>query len=416
MHIGYVLKRYPRFSETFVVNEILTHEAAGIDVTIFALRSPADTHFQPAVARVRGAVHFLPSASLRANEFWRLLEPHLAAGHAAEIAGALDAEGMDVYQALVLAQLLSSKRIDHIHAHFATSAATVARLASRLTQIPYTLTAHAKDIYHEYVNSAALEQKVADAAAVVTVSEYNKRHLQTEFPQYGHKIHRIYNGIPLREFAYQPPISREPLILGVGRLVEKKGFCDLIAACSMLSKQGVKYECQIIGGGELEPVLRQQLVSLNLEGQVRLMGPLPSDQVATTIRQAAVLVAPCITASTGDRDGLPTVLLEAMACGTPCVATDVTGIPEIIHDQQTGLLVKERSPNQLANAIAMLIHQPVLGERLAAAARTLIEESFDIAANTATQRRLFGATELYNRTQRESRGRAHQQPQLAEVG
>lgn len=416
MHIGYVLKRYPRFSETFVVNEILAHEAVGIEVTIFALRSPADTHFQPAVARVRGAVHYLPSASLRANEFWSLLEPHLAADHAAELAGALDAEGMDVYQALVLAQLLSSKKIDHIHAHFATSAATVARLASKLTQIPYTLTAHAKDIYHEYVNPAALEQKVADAAGVITVSEYNKRHLQTQFPQYGDKIHRIYNGIPLREFAYQPPINRAPLILGVGRLVEKKGFCDLIEACSLLSQQGVKYECQIIGGGELEPMLRQQIVSLNLDGQVRLVGPLPSDQVATTIRQAAVLVAPCITASTGDRDGLPTVLLEAIACGTPCVATDVTGIPEIIHDQQTGLLVKERSPNQLANAIAMLIHQPVLGERLAAAARTLIEESFDIAANTATQRRLFGATKLNDRTQRKTRGSVHLQPQLAEVG
>jgi colanic acid/amylovoran biosynthesis glycosyltransferase len=388
-HVAYVVKRYPRFSETFVVNEILAHEQAGLDISIFALRPSSDAHFQPALARVRAAVTYLPSAGIRVNDFWTSLQPHLDGERLPALAGAADCDGMEVFQALQLAAALRDGGVDHIHAHFATSAATVARLASRLTGIPYSLTAHAKDIYHEYVNPSALGQKLSDAESVITVSDYNKQHLEREYPDSAHKTHRIYNGLPLDDFPFAPAAVRPPLILGVGRLVEKKGFSDLLAACSILSQLDVEYRCELIGGGDLEAPLRRQIETLGLESRVRLLGPLPSDQVVAALQRAAVLAAPCVTALTGDRDGLPTVLLEAMALGTPCVATAVTGIPEIVQDRTTGLLVPERDPERLAGALCRLLKDRDLAQQLAARGRALIEQEFDIHRNTARLRELF---------------------------
>jgi colanic acid/amylovoran biosynthesis glycosyltransferase len=391
LRVAYVLKRYPRFSETFIVNEILAHEAAGVELSIFALRPPADTHFQPAIARVRAPVTYLQNGSVRANEFWNLLQPRLKnrPERLRRLVGAADCEGLDVFQALQLAQMLQERGVDHIHAHFATSAASVARLASLLTGIPFSFTAHAKDIFHEYVDPAALEQKLADAASVVTVSDFNRKFLQHRFGCPEDKVHRIYNGLPLEHFSFEEPRKRSPLILGVGRLVEKKGFNDLITACSILAHQNVDFRCEIIGAGELDAALRRQIVELQLELKVRLCGPLPLDEVVSSLRRAAVLAAPCITASTGDRDGLPTVLLESMAVGTPCVASTVTGIPEVVRNDTTGILVSERNPAELALALKEILTNEKLSIKLAQAARQLIEEEFDIRQNTAMLRALF---------------------------
>lgn len=391
LRIAYVLKRYPRFSETFIVNEILAHESAGVELSIFALRPPADTHFQPALARVRAPVIYLQNGSVRANDFWNLLQPLLEnwPERLKRLVGAEDCDGFDVFQALQLAQMLQERGVDHIHAHFATSAASVARLASLLTGIPFTFTAHAKDIFHEYVDAAGVQQKLTDAASVVTVSDFNRGFLHRRFSCPEEKIHRIYNGLPLELFPFEPPRERPPLILGVGRLVEKKGFSDLIAACSALEKQNVEFRCDVIGAGELEAPLRRQINDLQLSSKVRLRGPLPTDEVVRSLRSAAVLAAPCITASTGDRDGLPTVLLESMALGTPCVASAVTGIPEVVQNEKTGLLVEERNQAELALGIKRILKDVTLGVKLAQAARALIEKHFDIHRNTAQLRTLF---------------------------
>jgi glycosyltransferase involved in cell wall biosynthesis len=389
LHVAYVLKRYPRFSETFVVNEILAHEMAGATISIFALRPPADTHFQPSIARVRAPVTYLHSASVRADDFWTLLEPQLAGDRAQALAGAMDCDGTEVYQALQLAQALRERGVDHVHAHFATSAATVARLAARIAGISYSITAHAKDIYHEYVNPLGLGQKLADADAVITVSDYNKRHLDHEYPECAEKICRIYNGLPLEEFPYSPDANRQPIILAVGRLIEKKGFADLVAACSLLSQFDVDYRCELIGGGELEAPLRRQIAALGLEARIHLLGPQPTSAVVAALQRAAVLAVPCVTALNGDRDGLPTVLLEAMALGTPCVATNVTGIPEIVRDGETGLIVPERDPERLARTLCRLLIDRQLAQRLAFRGRRLVEREFDVHRNAAVMRDLF---------------------------
>ena len=395
-NIAYVLKRYPRFSETFIVNELLAHERAGTQLNVYSLRPLVDTHFQPAIARVRAPVRYLASGSVRPGEFWAQLEPWLRDHPAsvAALAGAIDAEGIDVYQAIELASDVVRRQIDHIHAHFATSATTVARLASLLTGVPYSFTAHAKDIYHESVDSSALRQKIADSAVVISVSDFNVSYLRSEYPDQADKVVRVFNGLTLDDFPFAKRTKNDrqpPLVLAVGRLVEKKGFDDLVQACALLRERGHTFRCVIVGGGELAGALQRQIDEADLGGIVQLAGPVPLDRVRQLMGEASMLVAPCVTASSGDRDGMPTVLLEAMACGTPCVATDVTGIPEIIHNRVTGLLVPERSPHDLAGAIAELLTSPALGHRHASAARARIEHDFDVDRNAALLRTLFAS-------------------------
>jgi len=391
--LGYVLKRYPRYSETFVVTEILAHERAGADVEIFALRPPSDTHFQDVIGRVRAPVTYLfsPDEGLKAAHFWSAVER--AAKVIPDVWQRLDgcrgAVTRDVYQALLLARYIRERDIGHLHAHFATSATTVARLAAHVSGVPFTFTAHAKDIFHDDVQPDDLRQKLNSAAAVVTVSDFNVEHLHRTYAGATSGVRRIYNGLELPQFPFTPPDVREPLIVGVGRLVEKKGFADLIDACDLLVRGGHRFLCQIVGGGELAGDLAERVSRLGLSACVQLVGPKPQRDVADLVGRAAVMAAPCIVGADGNRDGLPTVLLEAMALGTPCVSTDVTGIPEVLRDGRTGLLVPQHAPEALAAALARLLQDGQLRTRLAREARALIEAEFDTDRNATRLRELM---------------------------
>jgi colanic acid/amylovoran biosynthesis glycosyltransferase len=393
--VAYVVKRYPRYSETFVVTEILEHEAAGIDLEIFALRPPCDTHFQDAIARVRAPVTYLPSEGVRTADFWAVLQQaaERLPGVWRTLADGTQEDSRNVYQAVLLAQHVTDRGITHLHAHFATSATSVARLAARMAGVPYSFTAHAKDIYGSEVRHDDLRSKLADAAAAVTVSEYNLAHLRRTYGTAAGCVTRIYNGLALDEFPYSVPDARTPVILSVGRLVEKKGLTDLVDACALLNGTGQPFTCHIIGAGPLEATLRDQIDRLGLAARVSLLGPRPRVEVVTRLQQAAVFAAPCVVSQDGDRDGLPTVLLEAMAVGTPCIATAVTGIPEIIKDNSTGLLVAAHDPGALAAALERLLMDSDLRVRLATAARALIERSFDARRNAAQIRNHFHMAE-----------------------
>lgn len=390
-HIGYVVKRFPRYSETFVVNEMLAHEAAGVPITIFSLYAPNDTHFQDAIAHLRAPVRYLTADGLKAAEFWDAMRQTgaLIPQVWPTLPEAEGAEAREVYQALLLAREVRRTGISHLHAHFASTATTVAMLAARFSGVPFTFTAHAKDIFHESVRPDDLRRKLALAAAVVTVSDFNVRYLRETFGASALRIERIYNGVPLHQFSYEPPRHRSVRIVAVGRLVEKKGFRYLIDACAQLAARGSAATCEIIGTGPLEADLRAQVSRLQLDDRVRLMGPQPRSAVVQALRGAAVCVAPCIIGSDSDRDGLPTILLEAMAVGTPCVATDVTGIPEVIHQGETGLLVPQANPSALADAIDRLLADEHLRVSLATRARQLIERQFDIHTNAARLRDVF---------------------------
>jgi glycosyltransferase involved in cell wall biosynthesis len=397
MRVAYVLKRYPRYSQTFVANEILALEAAGLELEIFALRPPADTHFQDAIARVRAPVHYISTEAVKALRLWEELRAarDQLPGLRGALEEALDAGAADVRQAVLLAQALRARRIDHLHAHFATVATTVARLAGRFAGLPYTFTAHAHDIFDDAVEPSDLARKVRDAAAVITVSDFNLAYLRSHHPRHAAKIHRIYNGLPLDRFAWKAPRARPPRILGVGRLVEKKGFGHLIDACRILTDRGRDFECRILGAGILEEQLADRIRGQRLEGRVVLAGPRPQTEVVEEMRGAAALAAPCVIGSDGDRDGLPTTLLEAMALGTPCVSTDVTGIPEVVRDGETGLLVPPGDARALADALQRLLDDPAEGVRLAEAARRRIEADFEVHRNAAILTQLFAGSRSF---------------------
>jgi colanic acid/amylovoran biosynthesis glycosyltransferase len=389
--VAYVVKRYPRFSETFIVNEILAHEAAGCPVEIFALRPVEETHFQDILARVQAPVTRIPEKLRNADALWTLMrEARDALPRCWTALGQMgEMDGADVAQALLLAMACRQKGIEHIHAHFGTTATLVGRLASDLCGIGYSFTAHAKDIFHEYDEPQHLDLKLRDASRVVTVSDWNVAYLRDRFGPIADRVIRIYNGLDLDRFDYAPPAPEAEGILAVGRLVEKKGLHILIEAVRSLRASGRDVTCRILGGGPEAANLAAQVMGSGLTGIVRFHGPQPQAEVVRAMRAAAVFACPCIVGRAGDRDGLPTVLLEAMALGTPVVASDVTGIPELVRDGDTGLCVPEGDPEALAAALARMLDDQGLRRRMSEAARALIEREFDGHANAARLRQVF---------------------------
>lgn len=389
--VAYVLKVFPRFSQTFVLSEILAHEQAGMPLSIFSMRLSDDTRFHESLARVQSPVRHVPKPSGKALDFLAELQ----ATHALMpsvmdvIARSPWVIASDVQQAMALARTVHERGIRHLHAHFGTIATTVSRLAAAMAGISYSFTAHAKDIFHESVQEEDFRSKLEDAAAVVTVSDYNREHLAAEYPSVKDRLVRIDNGLDLEQFSYSDPTDRQALVLGVGRFVEKKGFEYLVEACVDLLARRPGARCEIIGAGELEGTLRSRIELLGLSGSVRLLGPQPQDEVRRKLREASVLAAPCVLAADGDRDGLPTILLEAMAVGTPVVSTDVTGIPEILVDGVTGLAVPQRDASALAAACLRLMRDPDLRRVLSLEARALVEARFDIRDNSRHLRELF---------------------------
>ncbi len=395
-NIAYVVKRYPRLSETFIVNEILEMERKGAHVTIFALKTPDEGRFHEKLSRVQADVVYLPPATpaacidlIRANleEFspvrealGRLFWDALNRDNSAAL--------REFGSALFLALEIRKRGVDHIHAHFGTAPSTVAGLASRISGIPYSFTAHAKDIYHESTDVEQLRVKIDDAAFVVTVCDENRRFLEENFPS-STPIHRIYNGLDLDEFQFHAPGQNGSLqILGVGRLVPKKGFDTLIRSCAILRERGVEYSCRIIGGGLESENLAGLVDELGLGDLVRLDGPRTDREVKRAMKDADLFILPARIADDGNKDALPTVLLEALATGLPSISTDVTGIPEIIGDG-AGELVPANDPDEIANRVELLTGSRERLEEIARAGRHRAEDRFDIRKNLVKLYQLF---------------------------
>jgi colanic acid/amylovoran biosynthesis glycosyltransferase len=394
--VAYLLKMYPRFSETFVLAELLELERQGLRLHVISLKKPDDGVFHADVARLRARVTYLPESPLIDPGTWVAAHRRLAARdprrYAAALAAALARRRSTAVKhflrAGLIAPLLPRLGITHVHAHFASAPAAVALHLHRLTGISYSVTAHAKDIYTDDVDQAALAAKLRAARFAVTVSDYNRRHLAPLVePQ---RLVRIYNGVDLERFSPNGASSAEPpLVLGVGRLIEKKGFDDLIRACALVARRGLRFRCTIVGKGPLEARLRALVDELGVGDVVDLAGPLPRERLLTLYRHASVVVAPCVVGADGNRDGLPTVLIEAMALGVPVVATDVTGIPELVQDDRTGLLVPQRDPDAIARAIERLLDDRAEAAALAHAARATVEAEFDLRRNVGRLRSLL---------------------------
>lgn len=380
---AYVLKVYPRFSETFIVSEILAREAAGDRIEIFSLRPTTDSRFHPELARVQAPVTYI-DRPIKTSGLWERLQTAVAAGLTPALGRSLGdlaaATADDAIQAISLATVLQSRNIRHIHVHFASGATTVARLASAISGIPYSFTAHAVDIFHESVRDEDLQLKLEQAHHAVTISRFNLRYLRRRFPTSTSRLHLVRNGLELERFPYRDPrpLSTPLRIAAVGRLIEKKGFQYLLPAAAELVDCGVKLDLRIAGTGILAEELQANISQLKLSDSVRLLGPQTQDQIHELLDSADVFMAPCVVGADGNADGMPTVLLEAMATGVPCISTSVTGIPEAVRNGSTGVLVRPGNPHALARAVHTLTSPGTDRVSLARNARALVEEDYDV--------------------------------------
>lgn len=398
VHVGYVLKVYPRLSETFIVNEILELERQGARVTVFSLRLPQEGRFHEKLARVAADVVYLPA--LTTHDL-----AALATDRAAELAPARERLGGALWdilaggdvrrvkhfsQAVSLHLEASRHGVQHLHAHFATSSTAVAALASEFSGIPFSFTAHAKDIYLDAHDLSLLEDRLRRARFAVTVCDANLRHLRDTFGPAG-RVERIYNGLDLHEL--RAPAAKTPgavaEIVSVGRLVPKKGFDTLLDACSLLAAGGARFRCRIVGDGPERAALEERVRGLGLGAQVEMTGSLPNGRVHALIAGADVLALPCRIADDGNRDALPTVLLEALALGTPVISTPVTGIPEIVGDDEAGAIVPSDDASALARELRRFLGDPELRRACGAAGRARMERLFDIRQNVARLHGLF---------------------------
>ncbi len=404
--VAYLLKRYPRLSETFILHEMLTLERLGAHLHVYSEMNPAERVTHPDINRLHAPVTYLPPVT--AQGFLPLLKAHarllrqkprrylttlwwafrrrdpLASLKHFTRAGWLGAE-------------LQRAGVQRLHAHFAHGPAATAYYVSQLYDIPFSFTGHAKDIYTTPQEHIA--ERIHAARFVVTCTEFNVRYLASlGEPETAQKIHRIYHGVDLSRFspraepAPQPDaraLSAPPLILAVGRLVEKKGLSYLVEACALLRERGISFRCQIIGGGPLRDSLREQIAQAGLAELITLEPPCPQEELVARYQEAAVVTLPCVELENGDRDGIPNVLVEAMAMGVPVVSTSISGIPELITHQRTGMLVPPRDVESLASALIMLLNKPYLRERLGREGARFVHENFDMTCNTRQLIELF---------------------------
>lgn len=396
--IAYIVSVWPRLSETFILNEVLGLESRGARLRILSIKKPdAGTALaRERVARVRaeticlsGASHwraaFGPSLRVLARHPFRYCRTALLACRYRRWGAR-----KRFFQAVCLADMLRRRPVAHLHAHFAHEPTMVAMFTHRLTGIPYSFTAHAKDIYVK-TPPELLRAEVARARAVVTCTEYNRQFLLDRFESARGKVHRVYHGLDLSQFRFEPHAngSAPPLILSVARLVEKKGLGDLLTAVDILRRRGKSVRVEIIGEGPLRPELEARIAQLGLGGRVTLLGAQPHEAVRQAYARSLVFALPCVVAADGDRDGIPNVLLEAMASGVPVVSTPVSGIPELIEPDREGLLVRPGDAGLLADALDRLLTNSELRERLALAARAKVEACFSIQANVGQLLKLF---------------------------
>ena len=411
VEVAYFLRSWPRLSQTFILDEILMLERMGIDLCIFALTDPCEPVVQPDAERVRAPVLYLDEISrsgiprLRAHAAAVLRAPRRyrrARGAVSTLReeergyeSAPPSQCLDF--ALHLTRLLRrSARRDgvvaaHLHAHFAHDPTLVAQLTHTLTGIPYSFTTHARDLYQ--VAPGVLLARAKDATAIVTCCRPNVDYLERTLPPDMHaKVRLIHHGKDLAAIPFaarHEPDSSTPAIVSVGRLVEKKGFADLLSACHALRQEGHHFTCAIFGDGPESASLSALVDSLGLADVVTLAGARPRNEILAAYREADVFALTPFVTDSGDRDGIPNVLIEAMASGLPVVATSAGGIPELVKHGDNGLLARPQSTDEIAAHLAAVLGDGDMRARLGAAARHTVEELFDARTSTKQLVELF---------------------------
>jgi predicted glycosyltransferase/glycosyltransferase involved in cell wall biosynthesis len=397
LRVGYVLKKFPRLSETFILDELVALESAGVELSVMSTRAPDDEPRHAALDSLQAPVMQLTRhRTVQLGDLITELRQRTHPG-AADIAEQFlarlppTARASVLGQALQVADQVEHRALGHLHAHFLTVAAHTAYLAHLVCGVPFSVTAHAKDIYRHTVDPAVFAEVASAATALVTVCEANQRHITDRLlGERQARIEVVYNGIPVDEMGSSSEIRDRGLVLAVGRLVEKKGFDVLIDAVRILHDSGTAVRCVIVGDGDQRGALAEQVDQSGLSGAVHLLGPLPRERVFELMQGAGVLAVPCVTGADGNRDALPTVVLEAMAWGLPVVATPVGGIGEMVRDGLEGRLVSERDPAGLAAALSEVIGDAASWRAMSEAGRRTVVERFDRRLAAARLVEVFG--------------------------
>lgn len=392
--VAYILKKFPVLSETFVLQEILTLERNNIPVHIFSMERPNDPRFHSNLHHLKAHITYVPDVldlgSLRNNQK-RAASKFGKDYRRAHKYALKHYTTPDLYwrflQSCYIAIRAARMDARFFHAHFATRPTSVAFLASMITGIPYSFTAHAMDIFKVHLSRKALARKIEAARCVITISDYNKRFLTEISPASQDKILLVRNGIDMTFFEPPDVVSESPqgfrngrraVFLCVARFVEKKGHVVLIEACRILREQGVEFEVWLAGKGRLRSPIELAIKESGLRDRVLLLGAKTEREVRDLYRSCDAFVLPCIVGEDGNREGLPVSIVEALASGLPVITTPVTGNPEAVEDGRNGLMVPEQDPEALAGAMKRLIEEPALRTQLARQARPSVADRFDI--------------------------------------
>ncbi len=424
--VGYVLKGYPNTSETFIANEIYLLERMGMRCRIFSVLKPEGQQRHAVTEKIKAPLTYLPPVSPLSESFfpiWFLIHVPRFIGSHLKLARLRPGAYFRTFAwmlrmslryrtgrpalpdpvffkeflqaGFIALRVLRTPAVRHLHAHFGHGATTIAMFASNICGVPFSFTGHAKDIYRGDLNPGdLLSRKIGRARFVVTCTGANADYLRTLNPN-GTRIYKIYHGLDTEKFS--PERARksrdsvaQPLILSVGRFVEKKGFDDLVRACRFIKMSGRKFRCLIIGGHtDYAEAIKALVEQLDLQDTVTLHHAVTQERLKQFYEEGTVFCLPCKIVADGDRDGIPNALAEAMAMEMPVVSTNISGIPEIVEHGVNGLLVAEKDPKALADALEHLLGSPDFARRLGAAARRTICDVFDSARNTIALKELF---------------------------
>lgn len=392
--VAYIVLKFPTLSETFIVREIHALRDRGWQIDIYPLWRDDPDQVHPDVPSLLAHVrwtHPLSLAAFLATLTMLVRRPGRSLSALGLILSDLRRHprraiiGLGLFPVIVwMASDLERRGVRHVHAHFASYPTLAANIIQRLTGISYSFTAHAFDLY---VDPSHLPNKVHDATFIVTISEYN-RALIRSLSAGVTPVHVIHCGVRIPQEL--PPFDpRRVEIVSVARLEEKKGHTYLIEACRILRERGVSLHCTMVGGGPEMGRLWSQVQTAGLDGVVDLVGAQTSERVQAYLGQAGIFVLPSVVTPSGNAEGIPVALMEAMAAGVPVISTRTTGIPELVVDMETGLLVEPRDPVSLADAIERLLADEELRVGLREAAYAKVSAEFEIGANAREIERHF---------------------------
>src|SRR6266571_4061508 len=367
MRLGYLYSRYPVISQTFCDAEMLELEQRGIELVIGSVYPPLTSLRHEYISRLSAPIHYAPP-----QEILRILERNakttrkwprdLVEQHERRYGPMAKAE-QRARNALYFAEFFTRTNVDHVHVHFANRAAHTAVFLKEISGIPFSVTAHGQDFMKDLGSDDLLREICAAAEFVAAETDYSRDLLRQRCPASAAKIHRVYNGIDLERFSMlrcdtsRPAVApyHVPQIVSVGRLVTFKGFDDLIDACAELQRRGADFICEIIGDGPLREMLQAKIEQLDLSSRVHLLGSLSQNAVLEKLQAADLFALASTTDAQGATDIFPTVILEAMASARPVVSTRLAGIPELVLDGETGVLVSPGEPTALTEALAQLV-------------------------------------------------------------